>query len=229
MLVGRDFHSHEEQYQTDCKENGQGDKVDINPSRFGKGVEDTQKAGQAKAKDSRALAEDIVNPEEFARLIRRDKLGEIGTGHRLYAALEHTYRDNEDPALPFLAQEYGEHADSGICGNGNKEQFFARHFTGKLTEKQRAREGNELRCKEHDNEFYLVEAEVGAECGCHFNNGMYAVDIEEERNQEQERFSVFLKLAEDRAEAFEGFFYGVFGTGHEILLFVVLQKGQGEE
>ena len=48
---------------------------------------------------------------------RRDNLGEIRTRHCLYAALEHSNAYRHCPKLPFVAQEYRQHADTRIRRN----------------------------------------------------------------------------------------------------------------
>ena len=223
------FHCDKENGQADCKKDGKGKKTNVKSVGLGQGEEKSQKAGQAQAENRRALAENIVNAEEFARLIRGNELGKIGTRHCLYAALEHTNGNDENPALPLLREKHRKHADSGIGNNCNEKKLFARYLGREFSKNQRARERDELRNEEHNYKLYLVKAQVRTERGCHFDNGMYTVDIEEERHQEKECFLIFLKLAKNRTKTRKRFLNRVCGTRYKVLLFVIFQKRNGEE
>ena len=112
-------------------------------------------------------------------------------------ALEHTDTDCQNPELPFVTHNYCDKTDSGVTANTGHEQFFARIFGGEFAEDNRARECDDLRDEQRDDKLDRAEvfkAEVAAHAHCHFNNRMHAVDIEEERNQEEQRFFVLGKF-----------------------------------
>ena len=89
-----------------------------------------------------------------------------------------------------------------------------------------------MRNEQRDNEFDCAEVfklKVVTDTHCHFNNGMYAVDIEEERNQEHECFFVFREFFEDFAQPFESCFNGVCRAREVMDLFVGFIQRNGED
>lgn len=74
------------------------------------------------AEEGRPLAAYIQKPEVLARFLRRYYLGEVGTGERLYPALEKTDYDGKDPEVDLLVHEHREHRYAEVGCNADRQQ-----------------------------------------------------------------------------------------------------------
>ena len=97
--------------------------------------------------------------------------------------------------------------------------------------KMRRSLGDDLRQKERQKERSRIEAQRRAEGSRHIDDGVDAVDIEEEGDEEEDDALAVGKvrlLAEHREEALEAPAHRVFGAADEVRLLILLGEGQRE-
>ncbi len=216
-----DEHGHADRKQT---HDGDGAEVD--------GVCCVRHDAHEKGAEERcALAEDVEDPEEAARLIGGDDLGEVGARERLHAALEEPHGAGEHPELPCLRHEYGEQPDACVRGDADEDEDVVAHLFCEFAEDDGGGEGDDLRQQQRQQQIHRIEPERRAEGSRHVDDGVHAVDVEEERDEEEDDALFVGDVAlfgEHREEAFEVVAHGVRRAGHEVRLAVGLGEGQGK-
>ena len=105
-----------------------------------------------------------------------------------------------------MGQEEGEAGDAEVCGDADGDQPFRRVRSGQTAHDQGAGEGHELGQQEGQEQVRAVEAQSRSVGGGHVNDGIDAVDIEEEGQEEEKDLLVpdhFLQgMAQSHQEIF---------------------------
>lgn len=183
------------------------------------------------AEESGAFAEDVEDSEETPRLFGGDDLREVGARERLNAALEESDDTSKDPELPGRGHEDGEEPDARIDADRDEDEHIVAHFSRELAHDDGGGEGDDLREKEGEEQSRCIESEGIAEGSRHIDDGVHAVDIEEEGDEvEDDAFFVgdIRFFGKDGEEAFEVIAQGVGGARNEVLLTVALHEGHCE-
>src|SRR5699024_10811389 len=90
--------------------------------------------------------------------------------------------------------------DQKICCDTDLDQACVFVFATQTPENQCGREGNDLCHKKCQKQSGRIQAQSSSVGGCHVNDGVHAVDVEEKGNQEEEHLLVFLQFSEHMAE-----------------------------
>ena len=164
-------------------------------------------------------------------MIGGDDLGKIGAGERLHAALEEPHGGRQHPELPDLRHEHGKQPDAGIGDDTYEDQKIVAHLFGEFAKEDGGGESDDLRQKERQKQVCRIEPERGPERRRHIDDGIHAVDVQKEGDEEEDD-ALFVGDAalfgEDRKEALKVVAHGVRGTGHKVRLTVGMRKGAGE-
>ena len=189
FLSGRDGHAEEE--HAEDEEDGDGSHAVVQMTgQLG------DQAHDGGSHDGSALAADVQEAKVLAGFFGGNDLCEVGSGQSLDAALEHAYADGQDPELPFAGQEEGEAGDAEVGGDAYGDQFLGGKLSGEASHDQGTGEGYELGDQEGQEQIRGVEAQGRSVGSGHVDDGIYAVDIEKEGQEEEEDLPVpdhFLK------------------------------------
>ena len=117
--------------------------------------------------------------------------------------------------------------DAEICEDAKPDQSCRRHILGQAAEDKGTGERYDLGQKERQQEAGSVKPQRSPICGSHIDNRIYAVDIEEERQQEEKDLLLLVYLLQRCAKAGEAVAdYMLSGVGIVDLL-IILKKRQG--
>ena len=148
----------------------------------------SERTYQKRSHDSRVLAEDVEEAVVLVGVFLGDELAVFRAGKRLDAALEQAHANGKDPELQRAFQkERGEQHDADICSHA-----YLQHALGSKALRQVAvgdgrGERHELRHQKRQHQLRRIDAQIGAVAGGHLDNRMHAVDVEEERQHEEQQ------------------------------------------
>ena len=179
------------------------------------------------AQEGCPLAADVEQAEILARLLRRDDLGKVGAAERLHTALEHAHDEGQHPELPLLGQEERKQRDARIGRDADRDEGGGRILRRQPPEDERRRERHDLSHQQRQQQAGGVQPQRSAVGRSHVDDGVDAVDVAEERQQEPEHLLVLMQVAERVADAGKALPDGVFLHLHIMQLPVAFQQGQG--
>ena len=183
------------------------------------------------AEEGRALAEYIHYAEQRARMFCGYYLCKVRARERLYAALEQPDHDGEHPELPHRLHEYGERAHKRVRAYAYGDEQLVFNFPRKFAEYYGRGEGHYLRNEQGNQQSRALQPQCRAEGGGHVYNGVNAVDIQEE-GDEEEYYSLSVGnaalLFKYRGERPEVLPHGVRRAFHKVRLLIRLGEGNGE-
>ena len=218
------FETGKEEQAADQEEQGQSSNA---PVGMAGGVRD--KTDDGGAEEGRAFTDDVIESEVLAGLLCRDDPCEVGAAHRLDTTLEHADTDGEDPELGKLVELHAVEADEEVRDDADEDDVPRLMRTAQAADDDGGRERHELRdeqgCKESDR----VEAEAGTVSSRHVDDGVDAVNVEEERQEEQADLAVRGSVLDGLSEFLERVFLFRFLFGDVVGLLVHLDERQGHE
>ena len=191
------------------------------------GVRDETDGGGAE--EGRAFTDDVIESEVLAGLLCRDDPCEVGAAHRLDTTLEHADADGEDPELGELVELHAVEADEEIRDDADEDDVPRLMCTAQTANDDGGRECHELRDKQGCEESDRVKAERRAVGGRHVDDGVDAVNVEEERQEEQADLAVRGSLLDRLAEFLERVFLLCFLFRDVVGLLVHLDERQGHK
>lgn len=142
----------------------------------------------------RPLAADIQKAKVFTGFFRRDQLGKVGPGEGLYAALEESHADRQDPELELALHEHGKDGDAGVGQDTDCDQVGGGIFFCQLSKDNGRWEGHDLGHQKGQEKPGGVKPE-GSPVGCgHVDDRVDAVDVEEVGHKEDKDLPVLCQL-----------------------------------
>ena len=186
-------------------------------------------ADEGGAHEGGAFAADIQEPEVFTGLGRWDDAREVGAREGLDAALEHADHDGQQPELPLVFEKDGEDGDAKVGDDADGDEFRCGVTCGEAAEEDGEWKGHDLRHEERQQEACRVQSEGGAVGSGHVDDGVDAVDIEEESEEKEEDLLFRPDVAEGAPQSRETLAHGVLWPLHVVLLFVAFEQRQREE
>ena len=193
------------------------------------GGELAHQAYQGHAHEGSALAEDVHEAEVFAAALRGDDLCQIAPAQSLNAALEHTHSHSQDPELPLGHQEHGKEGDAGVGDDADLDEKPGVVLCRQPPEDNGAGEGHKLGQQQGKQQSRVVQAQGGAVGRGHVDNGVNAVNEEEEGNEIQENVLFLPGVPDGPAQLTEGILQRAAASFHKGGLAVLFQKGQGAQ
>ena len=177
-----------------------------------------------------AFSADVQNSEVFAGFFGGNDLGKIRTGQSLDRSLEHTDQDCEDPELGLGIQSDRVKGDTEVCYDTDTDQSCRIIPCGDSSEQECARESHDLGQKQCQKQSGTVESECLSVSGCHIDDGIDSVDIEEKGNQEEQYLFLPADFPEGMSKAFEAVTDHMSACGFCIIfLFINFQHRQGRD
>ena len=173
------------------------------------------------------LAADVEKPEVLARLLRRDDLCKVGAAEGLHAALEHPHDDGQHPELPLLGQKERKHRDARIGRDADRDELRRGILVGQPPEDEGRRERHDLRHQQGQQQPGGVQPQRRAVGRGHVDDGIHAVDVAEERQQEPEHLLVLRQMPQGLADAGKTLSHCVLFHLHIVELAVAFQQRQG--
>ena len=149
-----------------------------------------------RAEDAGIALEHAEEGEELRRLVPRDHAGEERSAERLRAALHHADQDRQREELRRGGHVVAERDDEGVDRQAGEHGRLRADPPGDHSEQERERHADELRDEQRRDHRVLVDADLAAEGRRHPDDGLDAVVVEEERDQQQERLPVAPQLVE---------------------------------
>lgn len=218
------FEAGKEEQAADQEEQGQSADT---PVGVAGGVRD--KADDGGAEEGRAFADDVIESEVLSGLFCRDDLREVGAAHRLDTALEHADGTGEDPELGELVELDAVETDEEVRDDTDQDDVPRLMRTAQAADDDGGRERHELRDKQGCEESDRVETQ-GCAVGCrHVDDGVDAVNVEEERQKEQADLAVRGSVLDRLCEFLERVFLFRFLFGDVMGLLVHLDERQRDE
>lgn len=211
----------DEQHQSDQKEHRQGGDAQVLPP--GQVGDERDEEGAHKG---RALAENIIDAEIFARLVLRDDLGKIGAGHRLDGALEQPDAHGEDPELVRPVEEHGIDGDGKVGDDAGEDEVLRPDLAREHPQQDRRGEGDDLRDEQRQNEACVRQPEVAPVGDGEVDDGVHAVDKEEERDQKEQDVLFCDDLPKGPAQAAQALAHGAVAPLDVVDLLVAAPQGR---
>ena len=166
--------------------------------------------------------------EVLAAFLAGDQLCEIRTGQGLNAALEHAHANGQEPEFPDLIELNSKGRDPGIGRNADRDQGMIAEMLRKIAEEQGKREGDNLRNQKSDQEHRAVQSDGAAVGHRHIDNGVDAVNIKEEGQEEKEDAFVLSQFLRRMEKLFKDFAHLHLPFGYKITLLVAAQQRNGK-
>ena len=145
----------------------------------------------------------------------------------LHAALEHAHQHGQYPELPLAGQEEGEHRNAGVGRDADRDKLAGRILCAQPTKDQRRREGHDLRYQQGQQKAGGLQPQCRAVGGGHIDDGIHAVDVAEEGQQEPEHLLILAQMLEGVADAHKALPDGVLLYLHIVDLLIAPQQRQG--
>ena len=152
----------------------------------------------------------------------------MAAAQRLHAALEHAHHHGQHPELPLALQEEGKDGNAGIGCDAHRDQGLGFIFLAQATEDQRRGEGHDLGDQQRQQQAGGVQPQCRAVGGGHINDGIHAVDVAEEGQQEPEHLLVLRQVLQSLPDAHKALADGVLLHLHIVDLAVLFQQRQGD-
>ena len=168
---------------------------------------------QQSADKGGAFSADVIYSEILAGFFRRDDLGIVRTGYCLYRALKKTDAHGQYPELILLGKSHAVQSDEKVGEDADSDQVARLETRGDTAKYKGRREGHYLSDKEREQKAGGIKSQSRPVSRSHVDNGINAVYIKEEGNEEYAGFFVAFKLREDFLKPDERFFIvcSVFG------------------
>ena len=213
-----------QEHEAERKEYGQRGNGDVDGSACA-----GNDADQQRAEERSALREDIVDAEVFAGVFGRDDLGVVGAGQRLNRALEAADKEGEDRKVDQRVEEQRIDRNAEIAGDADEDQRNGLILFGELGKHERADPCNNLRGEQQHDEADIVQALGRADVDALINDRADTVNVEEERDQEQQNLAVGQSNLFDRAaELLEHHADGRLLLFDIVELLIVLEQREGD-
>jgi len=168
---------------------------------------------------------DVHKAVVFATLFSGDNFAEVGTAQSLNAALEHTNQHCQHPELPLGQQEDGKDGNAGVGKNADLDQFAGIVLGRESAENNGEGERNDLGHKQGQKQAGGVQPQGFSVSGRHINDGIHAVNKEEERQQIEEDMLLFFRFQKGFSELPESSGNGIAFRFLEGLLLIGSGKG----
>ena len=181
------------------------------------------------AEEGRAFADDVIESEVLAGLLCRDDLREVGAAHRLDTTLEHADGTGEDPELGEFVELHAVETDEEVRDDADQDDVPRLMRTAQAADDDGGRERYELRDEQGREESDRVETQGRAVSSRHVDDGVDAVNVEEERQKEQADLAVRGCVLDGLSEFLERVFLFRFLFGDVVGLLVHLDERQGDE
>ena len=152
----------------------------------------------------------------------------MAAAQRLHAALEHTHHHGQHPELPLALQEEGKDGNAGIGRNAHRDQSLGFIFLAQAAKDQRRRESHDLSDQQRQQQAGGIQPQCRAVGSGHINDGIHAVDVAEEGQQEPEHLLVLRQMLQGLPDAHKALTDGVLLHLHIVDLAVFFQQRQGD-
>lgn len=213
------FYRQHEQHKADDKQEGDGDDAIAGVARELGDNADEQGAGKG-----RALAENVVKAKVLGRFLLGDDLGKIGAGQSLDSPLKDSDTDRQKPEFPRLIQLNGKEGDEKIADDPNADQLLSFDLFREPAKQEREGEGHDLGEQQSHQQVVVAHTHIFTIGGCHFDDGVDTVDVEEKRHQEQHNVFILTDIFNGMAQAHKALFYRIGHVSHRKFLLITSEQ-----